>query len=470
MGGGDVARRFHDGTKHSFESIRTRAHYLDWANKPHPFKRYREELPRHPLPADPLGRILRVGAGVHHVLRYGPEDETHFRTYASAGALYPVEVYVADSSGLSHFDPSGPELVVLREGDHRPYLVRAAGEGAVAADSIVVLTGIPWRTAWKYTERGYRHLFWDAGMILANMLALASEGELPAQAITGFVEAEVEALLGLDGVQEFPLCLLGFGEGELIEPASGVAAALDLHPEPLSAQELAFEGIREVNDAGRLDSPEAVVRWRAAWDRKRLEPEPENELPLPTSVEEAIQRRGSARRFGPRPMPVETLHAILTSGYVRVPMDLDPAGLRIIEPDVVVNNVDGLDRGVYVWRDGELHLLVDGDLRREAGYLSLEQALGATSAATVFLMANLEAILDRLGDRGYRVANLAAGISGGWMYVAAYARGFGATGLTFYDDDVVRAFSPDAKGKSCLLVVAVGDSPRLRRDLSSSID
>jgi hypothetical protein len=41
---------------------------------------------------------------------------------------------------------------------------------------VLALTGIPWRTAWKYTERGYRHLFWDSGMILANVLALAPSG------------------------------------------------------------------------------------------------------------------------------------------------------------------------------------------------------------------------------------------------------------------------------------------------------
>jgi SagB-type dehydrogenase family enzyme len=78
-------------------------------------------------------------------------------------------------AGVYHFDPQGPTVTPLREGDHRGHLVRAtAGEPAAArAPVVLVLTGIPWRTAWKYTERGYRHLFWDAGMILANVLALA---------------------------------------------------------------------------------------------------------------------------------------------------------------------------------------------------------------------------------------------------------------------------------------------------------
>jgi SagB-type dehydrogenase family enzyme len=454
MGGGEVARRFHEATKHSFESIRTRAHFLDWENKPVPFKRYREELPRRPLPDDEVGRILRLGAGIHHVRRYGPGDEISFRTYASAGALYPVEVYLADRLGLWHFDPAGPGLVELRRGDHRAHLVRAAGDAVARADSVLILTGIPWRTAWKYTERGYRHLYWDSGMILANVLALASESGPSARVVTGFVDVELESLLGLDGVHEFPLCLVGIGSGDPIEPASAPAEPLDLHPIPLSRQEFVFEGIREVNDAGRLDDRAAVRGWSEAWARSEPTVEAGVDLRLPVPVEEAIRRRGSARRFGRRPMPVAVLRDVLA-----------PAASAEVEPYVIVNNADGLDRGAYAFRDGDLRLLRRGDLRREAGYLCLEQALGATSAATVFLLADLEGILDRLGNRGYRVANLEAGMAGGRMYLASYGLGFGATGLTFYDDEVVRAFSPESDGKGCLLVVAVGDSPRLRRDL-----
>jgi hypothetical protein len=57
--------------------------------------------------------------------------------------------------------------------------------------------------------------------------------------------------------------------------------------------------------------------------------------------------------------------------------------------------------------------------------------------------------------------NLAAGLLGGRAYLAAYALGLGASGLTFYDDDVVRLFSPDAAGKDAIFVTALG---RARRD------
>jgi hypothetical protein len=80
------------------------------------------------------------------------------------------------------------------------------------------------------------------------------------------------------------------------------------------------------------------------------------------------------------------------------------------------------------------------------------------SAATVFFLADLTALLDTYGNRGYRVANLEAGLIGGRLYLAAYAQRFGATGLTFYDREVVSFFSPHAAGKDALFVTALGRS------------
>jgi nitroreductase len=72
----------------------------------------------------------------------------------------------------------------------------------------------------------------------------------------------------------------------------------------------------------------------------------------------------------------------------------------------------------------------------------------------------LQPVLGRLGNRGYRAAQLEASIMAGRLYLAAYAQGVGATGLTFYDDAVVRFFSPQhrphAEGKSVMFLIALG--------------
>jgi len=48
------------------------------------------------------------------------------------------------------------------------------GAGYRLALLCLVVTGIPWRTTWQYGQRGWRHLFWDAGAIVANLLAVAA--------------------------------------------------------------------------------------------------------------------------------------------------------------------------------------------------------------------------------------------------------------------------------------------------------
>ena len=125
-----------------------------------------------------------------------------------------------------------------------------------------------------------------------------------------------------------------------------------------------------------------------------------------------------------------------------------------------MNSVVGLRAGTYFyrWEEKSLELLKPGESRDKAGYLGLEQQLPADAAVDVFFLADLKKILERYGNRGYRAAQLEAGILGGKMYLAAYAQRLGASGLTFYDDDVVNFFSPHARGKSAIFLVALGRS------------
>jgi nitroreductase len=110
-----------------------------------------------------------------------------------------------------------------------------------------------------------------------------------------------------------------------------------------------------------------------------------------------------------------------------------------------------------------LECLKQGNFRDQAGYLGLEQQLPADAAVDIFFLADLRPIFDRFGNRGYRAAQLEAGILGGKLYLAAYAQRLGATGLTFYDDDVTRFFSPHAEGKSAIFLIAMGESVKLRQ-------
>ena len=133
---------------------------------------------------------------------------------------------------------------------------------------------------------------------------------------------------------------------------------------------------------------------------------------------------------------------------------------------LVVNAVEGIDPGAYAYRSEAhgLDPLERGDFRGTSSYLCLEQPLGGAAAAVIYFLAPLDAILATLGNRGYRVVNLEAGLAGGRAYLAAYGLGFGASGLTFYDRHVVEFFSPHAAGKDAIFVTALGRAARGRRD------
>jgi nitroreductase len=103
--------------------------------------------------------------------------------------------------------------------------------------------------------------------------------------------------------------------------------------------------------------------------------------------------------------------------------------------------------------------------RREAGNLGLGQEIPADCSVNVYFLADLNRALERFGNRGYRAAQLEASIMGGKLYLAAYAQRLGASGLTFFDDDVTEFFSPHAASKSVMFLIALGKSVKRREGM-----
>ena len=423
-GNGEAARRFHAATNHTYDSVRRGRRALDWRNKPHPYKEY-PDVEREPLPRE-LDRLLRLGAGVVRSNR-----GYDYRTYSSAGALYPVEVYAATPRGLFSFHARDLELLRLCDEDVRRALADAAAAPEVAgADGVLVLTGILWRTAWKYEARGYRHLWWDAGTMLANLIAL----EPAARVYTGFVDDDVNRTIGVDGVREAALALVAVGSGDDARPAA-ILPDVRLESAPLSPRERACPEASELHLASSLRDVDDVRRYRAAspvGGAARAAPF--------GRLDAVLRRRGSTRDFSRDPVPRDELAALLDHALGPIPLDVS-ADTRI---DVIANAVDDVEPGIYRYRStGIFELVRSGRFRDLARDLVLEQELGARAAALTFVLADLDRVLESLGNRGYRVAQLEAGIRLGRIYLGATARGWGATGSTFYDDDVSRELETD---------------------------
>ena len=183
------------------------------------------------------------------------------------------------------------------------------------------------------------------------------------------------------------------------------------------------------------------------------------------SIEQVILRRGSARRFAQVPISLAQFSTMLDRATRGVPADfLDPPGAQLNQLYLIVHAVEGLESGAYVfYRDrGVLESLKLGNFRAQAGHLGLDQELAADAAVDIFFLADLRPILQRFGNRGYRAVQLEAGVIGGKLYLGAYAQHLGATGLTFYDDEVTRFFSPHAADKSAIFFVAVGRSVKAK--------
>lgn len=500
---------YHNQTKHSYWSVRSGGHFLDWANRPLPFKIYPtleplplpQDFPRTDVPAlaalaqapaafegeavpdlKTLAHILHFSAGITRRRSY-PVGEILFRAASCTGALYEIELYLVCGdlpdlqAGLYHFNPGDFALRRLRSGDYRGVLARAtAGEPGVASAPVtIVCTGTYWRNAWKYRARTYRHFGWDNGTLLANLLAACAAWGLPARVVCGFVDAEVNHLLGLDTNREVSFSLVPVGRvaAQPSAPPQEIPP-LQLETAPLSAREVDYPAMREMHETSCLHSPEEVAAWRGELpapeppggsDRLiRLEPLPEEQLPS-DSLEQVILRRGSTRKFAPEAISLAQLSVILDRSARGLPADfLEPPGRTLNELYLIVHAVEGLRPGAYKFHPGHaaLERLAEGDFRSEAYYLGLEQELPAEASVAVFFLADLQRILERFGNRGYRAVQLEAGVRGGQQYLAAYAQRLGATGLTFYDDDVVKFFSPHAEGKSAIFLMAVGQSARRR--------
>ncbi|HEY7164586.1 MAG TPA: SagB/ThcOx family dehydrogenase [Candidatus Binatia bacterium] len=508
-----AAWSYHHDTKHTYQSVRSNPHYLDWGNQPLPFKIY-SDLPPFPLPEhlsssgmaalnaistteEPAGEqvpslqtlaeIFYLSAAITRRRTY-PGGEILFRAAACTGALYHIDLYLIAGdlpslrAGVYHFGPQDFALRRLRAGDYRAVIARTSGSepAVVNAPAFVICASTYWRNAWKYQSRAYRHCYWDTGTILANLLAASAARHIASRIVLGFVDATVSQLLALDSAREGVISLVALGKSFTESENPPTMEPLALPTEPLSKGEVDYPPIRAIHEASSLENEADVVAWRegksspeffqrqSSIARDRLIPlRPLADDGIPTdTLEEVIQRRGSTRQFAREPISFTELSTILDRASRGIRTDVyspqDPAVNAIY---LIINAVEGLSPGTYLFHRDEsaLELLRQGEFRREAGHLGLGQAIPADASANIYFLADLDHVLERFGNRGYRVAQLDASVGGGKIYLAAYALGLGASGLTFFDDDVTEFFSPTSDGRSVMFLVAVGKSARRKK-------
>jgi len=507
--GSAVTLRYHDLTRHSYDSVRERPHTLDWENQPSTSKRYldlgRQPLPPEMLPglpptwellrrlSSPASLPARSACGLAELaalcyLGYGttarkayPGFVSTLRAAPSAGALYPCELYVCLrgvtdlADGVYHYAQADHSLTCLRQGDFLPYLRAASGDAPSldGADIVLAISTIWWRSSWKYRDRAYRYCLNDTGHLAGNLLLAGRALGYRTAVVYDFLDADVNDLLGLDAGREATLalvaCSTGGPSGALPASLPPLAAIRPAH-RPLSAQEVAYPTITEAHSATCFSGAAALqeVRGRGRGNEPLPSPYlPAGDLPsflLPDPaaarsaqpLSETIALRRSSRRFARRPISVEVLSKVLAAAVVAYPSDQAAAVL----PDVavIVNDVTGLPPGGYRYDAAGRRLVQTqvGALRQKVAYLSLEQRLCSDAAASIFFLADLQRGAALGGERSYRRTYIDAGLRGELIYLAGRALGLGCSGIGAFYDDEAASFWDLEPGSRVIYELVVG--------------
>lgn len=232
-----IGDMYHEDTKYHRDKL---GGGLDRAKRPEPFKTYpdaiarlrlaapdlagkdslwqalasrrsRREYSRDPIPFQTLSQLVWATQGVTdrgsgYLLRTAP----------SAGALYPIETYLVVNNiedpegagtldrGVYHLNMLDWELELIQDRDMRADITKAAlGQDMCGQAAVVfVWTAIPARSKWKYSERGWRYIYMDAGHIGANLYLACEAMQLACCGIGAFFDEEINQIIGVDGKEE----------------------------------------------------------------------------------------------------------------------------------------------------------------------------------------------------------------------------------------------------------------------------
>ncbi len=207
-----------------------------------------------PLSPEQLLALAWAGQGI-------TEPNRGFRTAPSAGAKFPIELYLATHDAVYHYDPQGNKLDKYIEGDKRPALSDAAvKQKPVAAAGVdIIIAGIVERTSVKYGDRAERYVLIEVGHVGQNILLEAVALGLCGVPIGAFYDDKVAEVLELpEGHHPYYILSIGNPEQETLTSASGARS----RPQPR------FEERKEERE--RMVDTQMSGFGRPAVDDKRV--------------------------------------------------------------------------------------------------------------------------------------------------------------------------------------------------------
>ncbi|MEV7870710.1 nitroreductase family protein [Streptomyces sp. NPDC088124] len=430
------------------------------------------------------------------------------RGTASGGGLYPVSVYWVSgpsgprAPGIHYYSAPHHAMQRLLTGDVSGQLRAALGEPGGRQDQFLVLGIKYWQNAFKYNSFSFHAVSMDLGAILGTWRLWARAQGLSVEPSLWFDEKGLSRLLGVNNEEEgifavVPLTWEGaepsadappvdapsadgapVGEGPAEEapaPAAGAPSVRHADSER-SRTVLDFATLRRIHTAtaeAATDRPAPGALAPAAAVPPETTgtpvPLPAPELP-PVTVRDALrERRSSFGRFdASRPVTPAQLGAALSAcaaaslgSEAERPAEPDGTAPELVTQYAFVNHVEGVEPGAYAY-DPAAHALrpvvpgPPGPFLQRNYFLSnynLEQA-GVVIVPTI----RTTAVLDAVGDRGYRLVNGVIGAVAQTFYTVATALGLGAgVALGFDNISYIEELGLERTGEKPLLIMLLGN-------------
>ncbi len=493
------AAAYHLATNHDRNQMQ--GHFLDWQNQPTLYKKYSGiepipleaeddfpemslwDLPDEGLPHDPppvldlalLSKILFLTCTFTSQSRRGG-DIFYYRSNASAGALYPNEIYLtADDiqgleNGLYHYGLKARVLSPLRKGDLSSPVrdaVRYPGPKGLMASFWI--TGIFFRSAWKYRARAFRYALLDAGHVLQNLISALKRFRFVFDVSYDFDDEKTGHLIGIDRRREACLAAVHLRGNQTAKRKNGAQterlAQEHIEASRVSTQEVVYPEIEEAYLSGKTDwkTFEPVSTRQNAfglnptvWSRLNLDRPMKKEMSYGQTLIQRRSRRNFIRKSISGARFDRLLDLVIKASVQDRPKRLEQVASRSL--GFLCQDIAGLKSGIYLLdtNQKEIGLVSAGRYLGEMATVCLGQEWLRNAAVLFVFLTDIEGLDNTLGPRGYRYAMLDAGRIGQAVYLGATALGLGCCGVGAFYDEEARRLLDLSKNAFMLYLVAAG--------------
>jgi SagB-type dehydrogenase family enzyme len=497
-------KKYHQAT--SYDRYAMEPHAMDWANQPDPYKKYADSdgisLPEiqgvsrqgvfdqklqtvydssrlktaeNAPTLETLSKICLLANGLTARSRQG-DGFFYYRSAPSAGALYPNGMYFAAfdtemlPAGIYHCGVHNRFLTRLRDGNFAKDLLAAVPGLPADSAGVFIVSGIFFKSAWKYRKRAYRYVLLDGGHLAENLRLAISAAGYTCGLYHSFDDRHLDALLGVDENREGSICCVSVSAGSI--PKTVSRSEIDRLPESImsasrvSSAEIVYPEIIDIHEASKTvkasDSAEnAMIDSLGICPSDGYVSIPDfSKEPAVLNYSETIFKRRSKRNFVPKPIARNHLNYLLTL------LCRSADSMIGIHPDMALSasigflagNVEGFDPGFYLL-DSESQKtgrVFSGNIIEKMASVCLDQAWLKHAAIHFVFMSNLEILEKQWGARGYRYAMLTAGRLGHAVYLGATALGLGACGIGAIYDNEARLLLGLNDASALLYLVAAG--------------